>query len=49
MMSTFSMSVVERDHMTALMRDDKPSKPFSRPDNLKRNKNKKKNLQFKMF
>lgn len=28
------MSVVERDHITALMRDDSPNKPFSRPDNL---------------
>lgn len=34
MISTFSISVVERDHITALMRELKPSRPFSRPDNL---------------
>lgn len=40
-MSTFSISVTERDHMTALMRELRPRRPFSRPDNLmgeKRNK-----------
>lgn len=35
MISTFSMSVVERDHITAFIRDDSPNRPFSRPDNLR--------------